>query len=130
MMAEQSLRVLVVEDEALLRWSLAEILRRGGHTVLEAVSATTALEAMSSAPSAIDVVLLDYRLPDSNDLRLLEEIRSHRPGSAVVLMTAYATPEVVHEALERGAYCVISKPFDLHDVDTLIHNAHRANRPH
>lgn len=130
MMAERSLRVLVVEDEALLRWSLVEILRRGGHTVIEAVSATTAREAMSSAPSAIDVVLLDYRLPDSNDLRLLEEIRRNRPGSAVVLMTAYATPEVIDGALERGAYCVISKPFDLHDVDTLIHNAHRAKRPH
>lgn len=130
MMAERSLRVLVVEDEALLRWSLAEILRLRGHTVIEAVSASTAREAINGEPTPIDVVFLDYRLPDSNDLRLLEEIRRNLPGCAVVLMTAYATPEVVQGALERGAYCVISKPFDLHDVDTLIHNARRASRPH
>lgn len=130
MPAEQSLRVLVVEDEALLRWSLAEVLRRGGHTVIEAVSASTARGAMSNTPAPIDVVFLDYRLPDSNDLRLLEDIRRDMPRSAVVLMTAYATPEVVHQAMERGAYCVISKPFDLHDVDTLAHSAHRAGRPH
>lgn len=129
MLTEQSLRVLVVEDEALLRWSLVEILRRGGHTVIEAVSASTAREALISATSPIDVVFLDYRLPDSQDLRLLEEIRRDMPRSGVVLMTAYATP-VVHAALERGAFCVISKPFDLHDVATLAHNAHRAGRPH
>lgn len=130
MVAEQSLRVLVVEDEALLRWSLAEILRRSGHTVIEAVSASTAREAMSNAASPIDIVLLDYRLPDSQDLRLLEEIQRGMPGTAVVLMSAYATPEVVRGALERGAYCVINKPFDLHDVETLVHRAHRAGRPH
>lgn len=98
--------------------------------MIEAVSASTARGAMNGAPTRIDVVFLDYRLPDSSDLRLLEEIRRDAPGSAVVLMTAYATPEVVHGALERGAYCVVSKPFDLHDVDTLVHNAHRAGRPH
>lgn len=124
------MRVLVVEDEALLRWSLAEILRRQGHTVIEAGSAGDAREAIRSTPAPVDVIFLDYRLPDSNDLRLLEEIRRDVPRSAVVLMTAYATSEVVQGALERGAYCVISKPFDLHDVHALVENARRTIRPH
>jgi DNA-binding NtrC family response regulator len=106
------------------------MLRRQGHTVLEAVSASTARDAMSSTPDPIDVVFLDVRLPDSNDLGLLGEIRRRMPRSAVVMMTAYATPEVVQGALERGAYCVVSKPFDLNDVDALVRNAHRAGRPH
>jgi DNA-binding NtrC family response regulator len=130
MSADQPLLVLVVEDETLLRWSLAEALRRRGDTVLEAISASAARDAMSNASAPIDVVLLDYRLPDSTDLRLLEEVRRRVPRAAVVMMTAYATPEVVQAALERGAYCVLSKPFDLHNVHTLVHAAHGAGRPH
>jgi DNA-binding NtrC family response regulator len=75
-------------------------------------------------------IFLDYRLPDSSDLGLLEEIRRNTPRSAVVLMTAYATPEVTERALERGAYCVISKPFDLDDVDALVDNARQTIRRH
>jgi DNA-binding NtrC family response regulator len=85
---------------------------------------------MNGPPGPIDVVLLDLRLPDSNDLGLLGEIRRRMPRSAVVMMTAYATPEVVQGALEQGAYCVVSKPFDMNDVDVLVRNAHRAGRPH
>jgi DNA-binding NtrC family response regulator len=130
MLSAPSLRVLVIEDEALLRWSLVEILRRRGHGVLEAATAAEARNAIRETSSPVDVVLLDLRLPDSNDLALLEDIHRHSPGSAVVLMTAYATPDVVHDALERGAYCVISKPFDLHEVEPLMRNACQAARRH
>jgi DNA-binding NtrC family response regulator len=122
---QQSLTVLVVDDEALLLWSIAETLRRGGHTVIEATSAKTALDAMRH--NAIDVLLLDVHLPDSNDLRVLEDARRRLPDSAVVLMTAFSTPELVQAALERGAYCVLNKPFDMHDVETVIAEAHRAS---
>lgn len=113
---KRSLTVLVVDDEALLRWSLAEILRRSRHSVIEAQSAENARDAITGASTPIDVVLLDYRLPDSNDLRLLEDVRRRLPRSAVVLMTAFGTPDVMQGALDRGAYCVLSKPFDLHGV--------------
>ena len=75
MQTERLFRVLVIEDETLLRWSLAEVLRRGGHTVPEAGSASEARAAMTGGTDDIDVVLLDVRLPDSTDLRLLEEVR-------------------------------------------------------
>ena len=127
---KRSLTVLVVDDEALLRWSLAEILRRSGHSVIEAQNAENARDAITGASTPIDVVLLDYRLPDSNDLRLLEEFRRRLPRSAVVLMTAFGTPDVMQGALDRGAYCVLSKPFDLHGVAGLVTEAHRACRPH
>lgn len=124
------LTVLVVDDEALLRWSIAELLRRSGHTVIEATSAHHARNAMGEALDPIDVVLLDYRLPDSSDLRLLEEVRHRLPRSAVVLMTAFGTPEMVQGALDRGAYCVLNKPFDMFGVEGLIAEAHRASRYH
>ena len=125
----KALRVLVVDDEMLLRWSICEVLRRHGHTVIEAASARAARDAMSE-PTPFDVVLLDFRLPDSTDLGLLEEVRSRMPQSAVVLMTAYGTPDVIQGALDRGAFGVANKPFDMHDVEPLVQNAYRASRPH
>jgi DNA-binding NtrC family response regulator len=127
---KQSLTVLVVDDEALLRWSLAELLRRRGHTVIEAASASSVREAIIHTSEPIDVVLLDYRLPDSNDLQLLDEVRRSLPQSAVVLMTAFGTPDVMQDALERGAYCVLTKPFDLLGVEQLVTEARRASRFH
>jgi DNA-binding NtrC family response regulator len=124
------LTVLVVDDEALLRWSLAEVLRLSGHTVIEATCAREALDAIGQPSSSIEVVLLDYRLPDSADLRLLEEIRRRLPRSPVVLMTAFGTPEVVQGALNLGAYRVLSKPFDMHGVEELITEAYGASRYH
>lgn len=122
--------VLVVDDEALLRWSLAEILRRHGHTVTEATTASAVREALSAGGPPFDLVFLDYRLPDSSDLRLLEEIQHRIPRSAVVLMTADGTPDVVQGAVQRGAYCVLTKPFDMHGIAALAQSAYRAARPH
>jgi DNA-binding NtrC family response regulator len=98
--------------------------------VIEATSADNARDVMAHASDPIDVVLLDYRLPDSNDLRLLEEVRRRLPQCAVVLMTAFGTPEVLQGALDRGAYCVLNKPFDLQGVEGLITEAHRAAQYH
>jgi DNA-binding NtrC family response regulator len=120
------LTVLVVDDETLLRWAIGELLRRGGHTVLEAASAAGAREVMDRTSARIDVVLLDYRLPDSNDLRLLDEIRQRLPHAGVVLMTAFGTRDVVEGALDRGAYRVVNKPFDMHDVEALVRDAHHS----
>jgi DNA-binding NtrC family response regulator len=124
------LNILVVDDEALLRWSLAEVLRRSGHTVIEATSAHEALDAIGDTAPSIDVALLDYRLPDSTDLRLLEEVRRRVPTSAVVLMTAYGTAEMVQGALDRGAYCVLNKPFDMDTIASLLAEAYQAARYH
>jgi DNA-binding NtrC family response regulator len=126
---KERLTILVVDDEALLRWSLAEVLRRSGHAVIEATSAHEALDAITPS-SAIDVILLDYRLPDSADLRLLERIRRRLPRTPVVLMTAFGTPEIVQAALDLGAYRVLTKPFDMHGVEDLIAEAYGAFRYH
>ena len=116
--------VLVIEDETLIRWSIAETLAQKGHHVVEATSASSAVLAMSETSGPIDVVLLDYRLPDSDDLGLLRNVRRMRPESAVVMMTAFGTPEVTRGALELGAYRVLNKPFDMHGLESVVLDAH------
>ena len=67
-----------------------------------------------------DAVVLDYRLPDSNDLGLLTAIRRLTPGVPVIMMTAHGTTEMVTGALDLGAYTVVNKPFEVQHVVDLV----------
>jgi DNA-binding NtrC family response regulator len=124
----QVFRVLVVDDESLIRWSIAETLRDLGHAVVEAGDAASTVRALTSPEAPIDAVILDYRLPDSDDLGLLESVRRLSPASAVIMMTAYGTPEVTGGALDRGVYRVMSKPFEMDDLVTALGEACAARR--
>jgi len=117
--------VLVVDDEALIRWSLAEMLGERGYTVSEAGDARMALAAIENAEEPFDVVLLDYRLPDSADLRLLEKVRRLAPTSQVIMITAHNSPELAQGAAALGAYRVISKPFEVESLAALVNQARR-----
>jgi two-component system KDP operon response regulator KdpE len=127
-MVAEHLRVLVVEDEPLIRWSIAETLAHVGHDVVEADDAESAIEALADMPDGVDVVLLDYRLPDSADLRLLATIRAMAPHAAVVMMTAHGTAEMTQGALDLGAYRVMDKPFDMHTLEPTLRDAYAATR--
>ena len=115
-----SLRVLIVDDEPLIRWSMAEILADAGHVTIEATDGAAAIRAVSQP---VDVILLDYRLRDSNDLTLLSTLKRLAPDSAIVIMTTSGTPDVTMEALRLGAHRVLAKPFELHDLAALVGHA-------
>jgi DNA-binding NtrC family response regulator len=121
------LQVLIVDDESLIRWSMAETLAHAGWEVFEAGNAKEALERLSADPRP-DVILLDYRLPDSSDLTLLETIRRMAPRSPILMMTAYGSPAMQAGALERGAHRVVSKPVELTDLPPLVREAYEARR--
>jgi DNA-binding NtrC family response regulator len=121
------LRVLIVDDEPLIRWSLAETLEEAGHQVVEAGDRAAALLAISEARQPFDVILLDFRLPDSNDLALLATIRKMTPSAAVIMMTAFGS-DIVAGALELGAYRVVPKPFEVHEMSTLVLQAHASGK--
>jgi DNA-binding NtrC family response regulator len=116
-------RVLVVDDELLIRWSLGEALTAAGYTVVEGRDAAEARRAIGDQVHPPDVVVLDYRLPDSDDLGLLSAIRREAPTVPVILMTAHGTAEVVKGALDLGAYRVVSKPFEVHEMASLVTQA-------
>jgi DNA-binding NtrC family response regulator len=124
-MVQSSLTVLVVDDETLLLRSIAEVLRRGGHTVMQTASAAAGRSAIDDAGGRIDVVLMGDRLPDSPSLRFLDELRARLPRAAVVIMSAARTAETTHAAVERGAYGVLPKPFDLLGIEKVVAAAHR-----
>lgn len=119
----RALRVLVVEDELLIRWAIAETLAQAGHTVIEAQDGATAIRALKNDAEGVDAVVLDHRLPDSNDLTLLANLRRLSPESVLVLMTAFGTPEVVKGALDLGVNHVLHKPFEMQDLKSLLEEA-------
>jgi two-component system, NtrC family, response regulator AtoC len=113
------MRVLVIEDERLMRWSLAEALTDEGHVVTQAEDGATALRALHSG-EPIDAVVLDYELPDSGNLSLLSKIRQLVPSRPIVLITAYGTPALAKAARRVGASEVLLKPFDVYGVGALL----------
>jgi DNA-binding NtrC family response regulator len=120
-----ALRVLVVDDEPLIRWSVRQGLLQRGHIVAEASCAAEAVTRLRQAPDRFDVVILDYRLPDCRNLALLDEVRRLAPNSAVVVMTACADELVKTEAVGRGALAVLGKPFQVRALVSLIESAVR-----
>lgn len=113
-------RVLVVDDELLIRWALREALEAKGYVVSEAGDAAAARSAIIRGGVAPDAIVLDYRLPDSNDLGLLTAIRHGAPATPVIMMTAHGTADMIRNALDLGAYRVVSKPFEVHHIVDLV----------
>ena len=89
--------ILVVDDEQLIRWSLSERLTQEGYAVVEAA---TAKEALAAAGPQVDLVLLDFRLPDSDGLRVLKQIKASDPDIPVILLTAFSSIETAVEAMK------------------------------
>lgn len=117
--------VLVVDDEQLIRWSLTERLRAAGHDVLEAETGAAALDQLREG---VDLVLLDYKLPDVDGLTILRKIKEFDPDILVILLTAYASVETAVEAMKEGAYHFANKPFNLDDVMLLVSRALETTR--
>ncbi len=113
-------RILVVDDEKLIRWTLRERLEESGYAVVEAETGT---EALLLADEGVDLVLLDVKLPDLDGLDVLRRIRERHPDTLVILITALATVENAVEAMKRGAWHYLNKPIDL---DELLHYVEKA----
>jgi two-component system, NtrC family, response regulator AtoC len=117
--------ILVVDDEQLIRWSLTDRLKTEGYNVIEAV---TAADALAKSGDGVDLVLLDYRLPDDDGLSVLKKIKERTPDTLVILLTAHSSIDMAVEAMKQGAYHYLNKPFNLDEIGLLVEKALETTR--
>ena len=121
----QKHKLLVVDDEKMIRWSLGEALRGWGFEPIEAETASAALTAFEAeTPSAI---LLDINLPDGSGLDVLRKIRHRQPDAVVIMITANVLVDETIAALRGGAYDFIGKPINLDELHVAIRNGIEAS---
>ncbi|MFW5875334.1 MAG: HD domain-containing phosphohydrolase [Myxococcota bacterium] len=111
---EEAQRVLVVDDESVIREILADFLSMEGFWVRTAEDGSAALVELSR--THYDLVLSDLKMPNMGGIELLEAIRKHTPNIVTVIMTGFGTVETAIDAMKRGAYDYILKPFKVEDV--------------
>jgi DNA-binding NtrC family response regulator len=114
-------RVLVVDDEKLIRWSVAERLQRGGYEVLSAETGEQALEMLAATPP--DLMLLDVRLPGMDGVETLQRALSLHPELAVLMMSAHSTVDIAVDAMKHGAVDFLVKPFPFQALDAAVERA-------
>src|SRR6516165_1631812 len=119
-------KVLIVDDEKLVRWTLRQKCEEWGYRVLEADNGSAALKvAHNESP---DLVLLDVRLPDASGIDLLEQIKKAGDARAIIMITADPQLEDVKHALKLGAYDFVGKPLNFDELSVTVKNALEATR--
>jgi two-component system response regulator AtoC len=119
-------RILVIDDDASLRDSLMLVLSAENYEVSGAADAAAALVIADESP--IDIILCDLRMPGMDGLELLPMLSRRLPHSTIILMSAYGSEELAIEALQRGAYDYLAKPFQPNELLLTIRKAHERER--
>jgi two-component system response regulator AtoC len=119
-------RILIVDDDEALRESLELVLASEGYEVSSADCGETALTRIEEHP--VDVVLCDLRMPGIDGFELIPQVARQLPGVPIVLMSAYGTEDLAVEAMRRGAYDYLAKPFQPSEVVLTLRKAHERER--
>jgi two-component system, NtrC family, nitrogen regulation response regulator GlnG len=119
-------RLLIADDEDNLRWVLGKTLRQAGYQVTAVKDGTAALEAAEA--ELFDLIFLDIRMPGVDGLTVLARLRERRSDVPIVIITAHGTMDTAIQAMQRGAYDYLAKPFDLDEVVLLTERALTARR--
>ncbi len=117
-MNREKLKVLIVDDQAGVRFLLEIVVRESGH---ETYMAQNGMEAIEMARTIHpDLIFMDVRMPLIGGLEALGKIKATNPEIQVIIMTAYGSEQTVSEALKKGAWCYIAKPFDVNEIKELL----------
>ncbi|RJQ48878.1 MAG: sigma-54-dependent Fis family transcriptional regulator [Nitrospiraceae bacterium] len=108
-------RILVIDDEPIVRTSCMRALQYEGYEVMLAGSGNEGLDMLNKG--SFELVLLDLKMPDMDGMEVLMKIKEQWPGTKVVMITGYSTVETAVQALRLGAYNFVEKPFT---PDTLL----------
>src|SRR5688500_13578341 len=119
-------RILVVDDQDMMRDSLAATLVREGHEVIAATDGAAAVSRLNGG--RFDLMITDLKMPKMTGIELLAEAKKLRPDMPVVLMTAFASVANAVEAMKLGAYDYIQKPFDGDEIKHLVDRTLEHNR--
>jgi len=117
----KKISILIVDDEESVRDSLYNWFIEDGYRVETAENARKALTLLES--DQFDIILADIKMPGMDGLEMLRRIKSIKPDSIIIIMTAFATVDTAVKALKDGAYDYVTKPFDPDDLTHLIRNA-------
>jgi two-component system response regulator AtoC len=119
-------RILIVDDDDSLRESLELVLSAESYDVVSAVDGETALRLIEETP--IDIILCDLRMPGIDGMELVPQFARRVPGVTIILMSAYGTEDLAIEAMQRGAYDYIAKPFQPSEVLLALRKAEERER--
>jgi DNA-binding NtrC family response regulator len=117
--------ILVIDDELLIRRSIARRLQAAGYDVVEAEDGRTGL---ARAAAGVDLAIVDYRLPDIDGIAVLTQLKQTQPDAIVILLTAYASVDTAVSAMKLGAYHFANKPFDLEALVVMVEQALETTR--
>jgi DNA-binding NtrC family response regulator len=120
-------KILIADDQEMMRDSLAATLARDGHEVVAAGDGPVAISRLSTG-TRFDLLITDLKMPKMSGIELLTEAKRIRPDLPVVLMTAFATVTTAVEAMKLGAYDYIQKPFDGEEIKLLVDRTLEHNR--
>ena len=119
---KNSITILVVDDELMMRNLLEKILARDGYTVITAANGREALEVLKKEKA--DIVITDMKMPEMNGFDLLKVIKKEYPHLGMIMMTAYGDTYTVKDALLLGADEYITKPFKSFEVSMIVERAY------
>ncbi|HEY6908500.1 MAG TPA: sigma-54 dependent transcriptional regulator [Myxococcales bacterium] len=120
-------RILVVDDDAASRALMAEILAEDGHQIVTCSDGAEAVQRIERE-GEFDAVVSDIRMVDVDGLEVLDWVRGHAPETPVLLVTAFGNVDGAVEAIRRGAYDYISKPYDVNAIKLVVDRALRHRR--
>jgi two-component system response regulator AtoC len=119
-------KILIIDDEKAIRWSLGEAFKNEGYDIDEAENGKKGIKIFQEDPA--DLVLLDLKLPDTDGLSILSKLKEEDETVPVIMMTAYGEVETAVDALKRGAYDFLLKPFQLEKIKVAVKNALETRR--
>ena len=120
-MNDRQLRLMVIDDEAIVGKRIKPALEKTGGVVETFEDGRTALDRFKEEP--FDIVVTDIRMDDVDGIEVLEQVRSMSERTKVIIITGYATVEMAREALSKGAYDFIAKPFKPKELLAIVERA-------